>query len=396
MEIDSVVVLAAGEGRRLQPLTAHRPKPMLPAGDSPILKRVLDAFIDAGIDDLHLVVGYEHDRVQNWFGPTYRDRTITYHLQEKQLGTGHALLQAADAVSGDIVVVNGDEVITPSMAQQVIDGHGPADVATLGVTADRDAAQFGVVELDGDRVTTLVERPQTGEYRLMNAGIYAFGPSIFSEIEQTPASAGERRITDTVKQLIQRSGNVGGVHVDGFQTRVTCPWHLIELSSDLAERGATDAPSREDGIYVAESAAVHEDATLLPPVVVGVDTVVEPGAVAGPDVTLCRNVTIGAGATLSHSVIDDDTRVGRNATLADTITGTGVTVGPGVTVPGGPGDVRIGSVVREKQPLGSALGDRAEIGGGATIQPGVLIGPEAVIRAGTRVTGNVDAETEVI
>jgi len=79
-----VVVLAAGEGFRLRPLTKYRPKPMLPAGNRPILEHVLDALVDAGITDLHLVVGHERDRVQNHFGSNHRDASITYHVQDKQ------------------------------------------------------------------------------------------------------------------------------------------------------------------------------------------------------------------------------------------------------------------------------------------------------------------------
>jgi len=92
----SAVVLAAGEGIRLRPLTANRPKPMLPAGTRPILEHVLNALIDAGVDDIHLVVGYQANRVRSYFGSTYRDVSITYHTQANQLGSGHALLQARD------------------------------------------------------------------------------------------------------------------------------------------------------------------------------------------------------------------------------------------------------------------------------------------------------------
>jgi len=396
MNIDSAVVLAAGEGERLRPLTAHRPKPMLPAGDAPILQRVLDALIDAGIDDIHVVIGYQRDRVRNRLGATYRDRTLTYHVQEPQLGTGHALLHVEDAVSEDLLVVNGDEVIAPETVRQVIAEHGPTDVATLAVTADDDATQFGAVELDGDRVTELVERPGSGDYRLMNAGIYVFGPSIFSEIEQTPGSAGERRITDTVTRLIERSGNVRGVRTEGFRTKVTYPWDLLDLAADIAARGATAASPRTESIYVADSATVHDDAVLRSPAVVGSDTVVEPGAVVGPDVTLGRNVTVEAGATLSRCVIDDDTRIGRSTTLADSVTGTGVVIGPGVTSPGGPADVRVGTTVYEDRALGSVLADRATVGGGATLRPGVLVGPEATVAPGVRVTENVGAGAEVV
>ncbi|MBO4249570.1 nucleotidyltransferase family protein, partial [Halomicrobium sp. IBSBa] len=105
MHIDTAVVLAAGEGTRLRPLTRNRPKPMLPAANRPILEHVFDALVEAGIEKLVAVVGYKRDRVQDHFGPTYRGVPISYVSQTKQLGSGHALLQARSAVDGPVLVM---------------------------------------------------------------------------------------------------------------------------------------------------------------------------------------------------------------------------------------------------------------------------------------------------
>jgi NDP-sugar pyrophosphorylase family protein len=395
MKINSAVVLAAGEGQRLRPLTQFRPKPMLPAGNRPILERVFDALIDAGIDDLHVVVGYMRDRVRDHFGPTYRDRTITYHTQGKQLGSGHALFQAADAIEDDFLVVNGDEVIASEMIDAVMQAHAPRNICTLAVIESDRAQEFGAVELDGDRVSKLIERPKDGVYRLMNAGVYAFGPSIFSEIEQMTQTGGERGLTDTVVQLIERSGNVYGVRTDSHRTEVTYPWDLLALSAALLDRGEIDCRERTDGVYVHDRAMVHDDAILRSPVVVGPETVVEPGTVVGPNVALGQNTTVEAGATLRRCVIDDDTRVGRNTTLLDTVTGTDVEIAAGVTAPAGPSDVRIDTTIYGGEQLGAGVADRAEIGGGVTLAPGVLIGPEALIAPGGTIRHNVDANVEV-
>lgn len=80
---------------------------MLPAGTQPILEYALDALIDTGVTDIHLVVGYHANRVRSHFGSTYRDTPITYHTQTNQLGSGHALMQARDGPSGSFLLVNG-------------------------------------------------------------------------------------------------------------------------------------------------------------------------------------------------------------------------------------------------------------------------------------------------
>jgi len=395
MQLDSAVVLAAGEGTRLRPLTKHRPKPLLPAANRPILSYVLDALIDAGVDDLHLVVGYQRDRVQDHVGPTYRGRTVTYHVQEKQLGTGHAVLQARDAIDADFLVVNGDEVVTPGMVEAVVDTHSTTDAATLGVVESDRAAEYGAVSLDGDRIVELVERPDDDSYRLLNAGIYACGPSLFADIESTERRAGELYLTDAIADQIREGNAVRGVRIEGLWSTATYPWDLLTVARDLLAIGHVDEPERSRGVYVDETASVHDDATLRAPVVVGPDAAIGPGAVVGPDTALGRNTTVESGAVVDGSVLDIDTRVGANATVVDAVTGQGVTVGPGAAIPGGEADVRVGTTVHEGRRLGCIAADRATVGGGATVAPGTLIGPDARVATGAYADGVVPESAEV-
>jgi glucose-1-phosphate thymidylyltransferase len=395
MRLDTAVVLAAGEGTRLRPLTQHRPKPLLPAANRPILEYVLDALVDAGVDELHLVVGYQRDRVQDHVGPTYRGRTVTYHVQKNQLGTGHAVLQARDAVDGDFLVVNGDEVVTPSMVGAVIDAHTAADAATLAVVESDRAPEYGAVRLDGDRLVELVERPMDDSYRLLNAGVYACGPSLLADVESTEPRAGERHLTDAIADRIRTGNAVRGVRIDGLWSTATYPWDLLSVARDLLAAGLVDEPARRPDVYVDETARVHGDAVLRPPVVVGADAVVGPGAVVGPDTALGRNVTVEAGAVVERSVLDIDARVGANATVVDAVTGQGAVVGAGAAVPGGEADVRVGTTVHEGRRLGCVAADRAVVDGGATVAPGTLLGPDVRVHPGAFASGVVTAGTEV-
>ena len=278
----SAVVLAAGEGIRLRPLTANRPKPMLPAGTRPILEHVLNALIDAGVDDIHLVVGYQANRVRSYFGSTYRDVPITYHNQTNQLGSGHALLQARDGPDGPFLLVNGDQIIDYRIVEAVSEAHGDA-AATLAVVEGPEAVDYGAVHLDGSEVTELIEQPASGEFRLFNAGVYAFTEQIFETLETLSVERGELPLTDAIQQLItDEDHSVGGVRTDHFWMDATHPWDLLSLSRELLSRGWVDAPAVDTDIYVAESAHVHPDATLVGPVVVDSDAVIEAGAVVGP------------------------------------------------------------------------------------------------------------------
>jgi len=398
MSIRTAVVLAAGEGTRLRPLTHNRPKPMLPAANRPVLEYVFDALIDAGIETITVVVGYKRDRVQEHFGSTYRDVSLDYITQEKQLGSGHALLCAQPVVDEPFLLVNGDRVLEAGIVEDVIAEFDtyPDAAATLGVLEHRDVHRYGAVSLSEGRIEKIVEKPDTDDYRLINAGVYAFRTSIFDAVEETERRDGELQLTDTLARLIDEGEDVRGVRVDGLAPHATYPWDLLTVAREILARGRVDESTCEQGVWVDDTALVHENATLQAPVVVGPDCEVGPGAVVGPDVALGRNVTVEANATIERTVLDSDTRVGPGSVILDCVTGEDVTIGVGTIVPGGPADVRIGSHVFEDRQLGAVIADRVNAGGTVVFEPGTLVGPGAYLHAGTRVRGEIAADAEVL
>ncbi|SEV81609.1 sugar phosphate nucleotidyltransferase [Natrinema salifodinae] len=390
MTIRSAVVLAAGEGARLRPLTKHRPKPMLPAATAPILEHVFDALVDAGITELTVVVGYGRTHVQSHFGSTYRDASIEYVVQDKQLGSGHALLAAEAAVSEPCLVLNGDQLVAKGIIEDVRDAHDGGAVATLGLIRHADVADYGGVILDDDGdVAELVERPRDDRSYRLNAGIYAFEPKLFEYLRGPEPQLTEYSLVDGIANAIDAGEPVRGVESDGLWIDATYPWDLLDVTETLFESDA-DVEHR-----VSSDARVHESATVVEPVAISADCVIGPGAVVGPHVALGENATVGANAVVERSVVDADTRVGSNATLVDCVTGRGVRIGAGSTVVGGPGDVRVGDRVHEDEQLGALLADRVRDGGGVTYAPGAMVGADAVVTAGATVRGTIDGETEV-
>jgi len=396
MHTRTAVVLAAGEGTRLRPLTQNRPKPMLPAANRPILEHVLDALVDAGIERIVLVVGHRRERVQSYVGPSYRDVPVEYVVQGKQLGSGHALLQAAETVSEPLLVVNGDRLIEATAVEEVGTTFAQSDRPAAMAVIERDqVSRYGVVELDGDEVTELVEKPDSSGHGVINAGIYAFEETIFGEIEATPRRSGELALTETIGRLIDRHA-VAGVPIGGMWVDATYPWDLLSVAGEVLERGRTSEPESEPGVWVDSEVAIHENATLQPPVVVGPDCEVAAGAVVGPNVALSRNATVGPNATVERAVVDEDSRIGHGSTVIDTVVGQDTNLGAGTVIPGGPSDVRVGNQIYEDQPLGAVLADRVEIAGGVSFEPGTLVGTKAEIGTGAHVRGHVPIDAEVI
>jgi UDP-N-acetylglucosamine diphosphorylase/glucosamine-1-phosphate N-acetyltransferase len=396
MSVRTAVVLAAGEGTRLRPLTRNRPKPMLPAANHPILEHVLDALVDAGIERLVIVVGYRSDRVQEYFGPRYRETPIEYVKQEKQLGSGHALLQVSSVVDEPMLVVNGDRLIESRSVSRVISAFED-DVASaaMAVIERPDPGRYGVVSLRGQNVERIIEKPESEKYRLINAGIYAFDGEIFDVVDDTPRQDGELALPDTIGELIEET-SVRGVQIDGMWVDATYPWDLLEVALEVLQRGRTSEPEREEGVWVDNDAIIHENATLRAPVVVGPDCEIGPGSVVGPNVAVGRNGTIGSNVTVERAVLDSDSRVGHGSTLVDTVFGQDVHLGVNSNVPGGQSDVRVGREVFEDQQLGAVLADRVRGGGNVCFEPGTLVGPDVTIATGAYVRGRVREGAEVV
>jgi glucose-1-phosphate thymidylyltransferase len=368
---------------------------MLPAGTRPILEHVLNALIDAGTTDIHLVVGYKANRVRSYFGPKYRDVPLTYHTQTNQLGSGHALLQAREGLDGSFLLVNGDQVIDSRIVEEVGDAHSTA--ATLAVVEGPQAANYGAVTIDGDEITTLTERPSSGDFRLFNAGVYAYTQDIFQTLDTLSVERGELPITDGVQALIDDANHtVASVRTDHFWMDATHPWDLLSLSRELLSREWVDLATTGDDCYVDQTANIHSDATLVGPVVIDSDAVVEAGAVVGPYAAIGESATVGAGAVLRDVVIDSDTTVGANTTATELVVGQGCKLGAALTASGGPADVVLNEAVYTDIDLGGVIADRVEIGGDATLKPGALIGPEATVGDGVVVGGHIDADSEVV
>ncbi|WP_336337647.1 bifunctional sugar-1-phosphate nucleotidylyltransferase/acetyltransferase [Haloarcula brevis] len=395
MHIDTAVVLAAGEGTRLRPLTRNRPKPMLPAANRPILEHVFDALVEAGIEELVVVVGYKRDRVQDHFGPTYRGVPVTYVSQTKQLGSGHALLQARSVVDDPLLVMNGDRLVDAATIEAVDASYAEAGHTSIAVLERQDTSRYGAVEVQDGDIVDIVEKPRHDDFRLINGGVYAFGSDVFEAIDDTTRHAGELALTDTIELLLE-SDRVRAVEVDGMWVDATYPWDLLTVAREVLARGRVVESARDEQVWVDTSARVHDEAVLQSPVVIGPDCEVGPDAVIGPDVALGRNVTVGANSVVQHTVLDADTRVDPSSTLVDTVTGQDVNLGVNTVVPGGPADVQVGTDVFEDQRLGAVIADRAAALGDVSFVSGSLVGPNARLATGVTVDGTVPEGAEVV
>ncbi|WP_254271205.1 bifunctional sugar-1-phosphate nucleotidylyltransferase/acetyltransferase [Haloarcula marina] len=387
------VLLTAGEGTRMRPLTANTPKPMLPVADRPLVAHTADTAISAGADELIFVVGYEADAVRAYFGEEYRGVPVSFAVQEEQLGTADAVDAAREHLDGPFAVLNGDNLYDASSLSALFD-------AAPSVAAYRvpDPSNYGVLSTDGDIVTEIVEKPADPPTELANAGAYVF-PEEASEWLEVPLSdRGEREITDVVARVIEER-TVTAVEVDRWLD-VGRPWELLEANEwKLAEMDRRiDGDVRGDadlrGTVVVEDGAVVE-----PGVVVEGPALLRSGAHVGPNAyvrgatMLGEDSHVGHGVEVKNSVVMADSNVPHVSYLGDSVLSTDVNLGAGTQVAnlrhdGAPVKMTVKGdrVSTGRRKFGIVAGDGVRTAINTSLNAGVVLSTGATTTPGESVT----------
>jgi bifunctional UDP-N-acetylglucosamine pyrophosphorylase/glucosamine-1-phosphate N-acetyltransferase len=394
------VVLAAGEGTRMRPLTATRPKPLLPVGTGTLVEHVLDACHDH-VDGFVVVVGYRADDVERHLGDEYRGKPVTYVEQQRQRGTADAVEAASDALDDRFLVLNGDVVIDPELVERLVAVGGNA----MAVTAVDDPHSYGVVSVEDDAVVDLVEKPDDPPSRLANVGAYAFEHDTLEFLARTGRSArGEREITETIRLMIDAGRRFAAVEYEGAWLDVGRPWELLDANAELLhglERrldGEVADSARIDGpVVVEEGAAVDHGVSIEGPAVVG------EGATVGPNAYIRGSTVVGADAHVGHavevknSVLMEDANVGHLSYVGDSVIGGDVNLGAGTVVANLRHDdetvvmtVKDERIDTGRRKLGVVLGDGVKTGINTSLNAGVKLGVGARTGPGETVTHDVE------
>ncbi|MEI8166014.1 MAG: sugar phosphate nucleotidyltransferase [Chloroflexales bacterium] len=297
------VILAAGESKRTRPLTLHRPKPLIPLVDRPLLAHILDELVGL-VERVTLVVGYRAAMLEATFGAAYRGISLRYVEQTVVNGTAGALL-AAGVIDEPFLLLYGDNLI----AREDVLGVGRTRYGVAGLRVE-DARTFGILELAGDTVRGIIEKPaHPPADALANPGIYQLDAAVFPLLAQiTPSPRGELELTDLIGALAAR--DTVRPHVcTGHWVPVGTPWEALGAAQFLlARQGGAQ-------ISIHPEAVVHPEARIVGPTALGAGCRVGAGAVVAGSV-LAAGAVVGEGAHVSASWLDDGARVGAGAVLA--------------------------------------------------------------------------------
>jgi len=305
------VVLAAGYGSRLLPFTSFRPKPLLPVAGKPILHRSLEYMRDVlDIKDIIIVVGYQRQSIMDYFKNGQElGVNISYVVQH----AGHARGLAAatglvqDRISNDFVLFLGDNLFGANL-KKVIDLHNESNAsATLHIEEHPNPQRFGVVELDGDNVISVEEKPKNPKSNHVITGFYVLSPTIFSMISGLqPSARGEYELSDALQALIDHNYTVKASKIDGWRIDIGYPEDLLSVNKFLLND---------------ETHAVNGDvqnSTIIPPVYISEESTVR-DSIVGPYVMIEKGVSIN-NSEVKNSVILENSKIYRSV-ISDSVIG---------------------------------------------------------------------------
>jgi glucose-1-phosphate thymidylyltransferase long form len=231
------VVLAAGKGTRLRPLTDDKPKGMVEVAGKPILEHCLDQLVDLGAEKLVVVVGYKKENIITYFGDEYRGVPITYSHQREQKGLAHALLTVEDHIDDDFMLILGDNIFQANLADVVRrQQEDRADAAFLVEEVPwEEASRYGVCDTnDYGEIVEVIEKPDDPPTNLVMTGFYTFTPAIFHACQLVqPSDRGEYEISDAVDLLIKSGRTIDAIGLDGWRIDVGYPEDRDEAEARL-------------------------------------------------------------------------------------------------------------------------------------------------------------------
>lgn len=238
------VILAAGRGTRMGPLTANVPKPLLALRGRPVIEHILTGLHAAGIREAVVVTGYLAEQIERHLGSGEALRIqLTYRRQARAEGTARALLLARDAIGDKPFLLSwGDIVIKPGQYAALLDDYqrAPCD-ALLAVNATEDPWQGAAVYVDEDwRVTSLVEKPPRGSSRTPwnNAGIFVLAPLVLDYAGRlSPSARGEYELPQAIAAMIADGHDVRAYPVRGFWSDLGRPEDLAAAETALGNAG---------------------------------------------------------------------------------------------------------------------------------------------------------------
>lgn len=295
------MILAAGEGTRLRPLTLTLPKPMVPIVGKPLLERTLSWLTEQGVTEAAINLYHRPQAISDFFGLEYQGMRLHYFFEETLRGTSGGVYGARKVLrDAPFYVIYGDNLIHADL-RRLADFHAShTGQGTIGLFHHSNPTAAGIVAVDGaGRITRFVEKPPANQVfsDLANAGVYVLDPQVMEAIPgDVPSDFGK----DIFPRLLAESTPLYGTLLGGYLQDTGTPVAYRQANWDMLA-GLVGQRFENPDLWIDPSAQIGKNVTFAGRNIVG------------------ANVVVGDGSVLTDSILWENTIVAPSTHLQDTI-----------------------------------------------------------------------------
>ncbi len=402
------VILAAGKGTRLRPITYTKPKVLIPLANKPIIQYIVEdlsklEYADKKIDEIFVVTNYLEYQLSDFFR-NFRnpDIKITLVHQKELSGTGDALKTVSDVIKDDFMMVNGDEVFSSDVFSDVLETFvKESALGVIGATESKTPERYGVVVTDKSKILkNIIEKSNNPPGNLVNTGVYAFSPKIFEYLEKIEKSErGEYELTDAIMKMTVETCKVFVAKVSGW-CGVSMPWDLISANSVQLKKRIDSEVSDGKTVIIGDNVDIKPGVHIEGNVIIGENSVIGPNCYIRGNTSIGRNCRIGNAVEIKNSIIMDNSNVPHLSYIGDTIIGENCNMGAGTITANLRHDrknvkvlIKDNVIESTTHKMGVIIADHTKTGIGTTIYPGMKMGPMSWTTPNAVVDCNVEPFT---
>jgi len=312
------VILAAGRGTRLLPITQMRTKAMLPVLGKPMIARIITALAFCGVREFILVTSPTDQEMSTYFlSSPIPGVEIQFVEQFEPRGMAHALICAEPWINGDFILSACDSLLSLEDYALLISAWNcepklAALLALLPINPEK-ASQTGIVQIENGLITRIIEKPAPDQVfsNIASLPIYLFEQRIFSHLSRLkPSKRGELELQDAIQMLIDSYGRVRGELVSS-RMNLTSAQDLLEINLYFLQK---EAPQK-----IQDPVQIGRNVTLIPPYFLGANTIIGDQCVIGPQVYVESNAHIGQGCSISNTILLQGSRLDLPQVIKNTI-----------------------------------------------------------------------------
>jgi glucose-1-phosphate thymidylyltransferase len=338
------LILSGGHGTRLRPMTYSQQKQLIPVANKPILFYAINDLIEAGVNDIGIIVGPNKEQVIETVKKENFDAKITFIVQEAPSGLAHAVLISEEFIGNEpFVMYLGDNIFKGGITKYLKRFDGLNSDANILLCPVENPSQFGCAELNDDgSVRRLIEKPKEPPSNLALVGIYFFRKAIFEAVKKVkPSWRNELELTDAIQYLIENGFKVHSDVVKGWWKDTGKPEDILEANllilDDLEpyNKGTIEKKVMIKGrVGIGENTIIKDGSVIKGPVIIGKNCSIGPNTYVGPYTSIGDNCEVVNGE-VEYSIIMDGTKINCSKKIVDSLIGKDVKIFEGKELPKG-------------------------------------------------------------